>query len=249
MKQIEATWNSLHVREPIHVSVSLPDVPARQALFIVGDEHRAWLENTSVLDLVDSKNIVVVTLDDLGTWGGVDRPNDGFYYEDFLRNELRDFLFEGTGLDMTAVPCIITGFSKGSYMALRLGLRNANIFNRVVSCSGGNADGYGLFFDMEKLVPGLVATMFPGITSARQFELSDFNMENLIRHMAEQKKPFPAIDLYCGNDDPVARSANVRLDGVMNECGVNHTFTLLDGMGHGWATADQEIHQAFLTEA
>lgn len=245
----ETQWNSIHVRQPISASIVIPDKqPASQALIIVGDAHTAWLENTHVADLADSCSCVIVTLDDLNTWGGIDRPQDGFYYEDFLRDEFFDYVLSDFSLNLRSLPCTITGFSKGSYMALRLGLRNPQLFSRVVSCSGGNADGYGLYFDMEKLVPGLVATMFPGITSARQFELSDYNLENVIRHMAASHEHFPQIDLFCGNDDTVARGANVRLDGVMSENHVEHTFTLLEGYPHGWHTADVEIHRAFNRE-
>ena len=174
---------------------------------------------------------------------GTDIPAVGFFYEDFVRHDMIPATKESFGIDVEHVRHHIAGFSKGSYLAMRMGVLFPDLFGHIVSCSGGNADAYGLYYDMEKIIPGLVERMFPGITSARQFDLSDYNMENLLRTLAGDGATFPLIDMYCGNEDLQARSANIRLDGVLTELGIAHTFTMLDGP-HGWRNAEKAMRDA-----
>lgn len=237
-----ATWETSHLPEPVEARAVLPTSPKNitDIVYLVGHSSNEWFDETDIASKVDGSTIALVSVDDLGSWGGINRPADNFFYEDFISSDLLTNTETSFGVDIKRIRRHIAGFSKGSYLAMRMGLLFPNLFEHVISCDGGSADGYGLFYDMEKLIPGLVAKMFPGITSARQFDLSIFNMENLVRSLAEEGKAFPAIDMFCGNEDVVARSANVRLDGIMTELSIKHNFTMLDGI-HSWKTAEQAM--------
>lgn len=245
MQPIKTTWTTQYLADDVGVQAIIPASAENitDVLYLVGHMSNEWFEETNIARMVEGSTIALIAIDDLGSWGGINRPDDNFFYEDFIRRDVLPDTEASFGIGINDVRRHIGGFSKGSYLAMRMGVLFSNLFGHIISCSGGNADAYGLYYDMEKVIPGLVAKMFPGITSARQFDLSDYNMENLLRRLAAKGTTFPFIDMYCGNEDLVARSANIRLDGVLTELGIVHTFTMLDGP-HGWHNAEKAMNAA-----
>lgn len=212
-------------------------------LWTVGPgDHKRWMEQSNICQLAEEAGISLVSVDTSGTWGGLNRPEDNYYFEDFLIKELPKLI--APILPVSDEPALnyITGFSKGSYIAFRMALNHPERFGYVASIGGGGLDAYNFYYDIGGMNPGLLERMFQ-ISDPFEFEKSDYNPENLVERIYKEGKPFPIIHLFCGEKDALARVVNVRMHSIMERFKIPHDFTLIDS-GHDWITVNKSIEQA-----
>lgn len=212
-------------------------------LWTVGPgDHRKWIDQSDVCRLAEEAGLAVVSVDTSGTWGGLNRQADNYYFEDFLIRELPELVEGIVPIRREAKFNYITGFSKGSYIAFRMGMTHPERFGYVASIGGGGLDAYSFFYDIGTMNPGLIERMF-GLSDPVAFDQSDYNPENMVERLHREGKAFPAVHLFCGEKDALARVVNVRMHLKMEHWKIPHDFTLLDS-GHDWVTVNKSIEQA-----
>ena len=205
-------------------------------------DHKKWVEQSDICRLAEEAGLAVVSVDTSGTWGGLNRPGENYYFEDFLVRELPELVAGITPIRREPEFNYITGFSKGSYIAFRLGMTHPERFGYVASIGGGGLDAYSFYYDIGSMNPGLIERMF-GLAAPSEFEQSDYNPENLIARLHREGKKLPGLHLFCGEKDALARVVNVRMHMKMEEMKIPHQFTLIDS-GHDWVTVNESIGRA-----
>lgn len=212
-------------------------------LWTVGPgDHKRWMEQSDICRLAEEAGLMIVSVDTSGTWGGLNRCDENYYFEDYLIKELPSLVSQLYPICEQPEFNYITGFSKGSYIALRMGLLHPERFGYVASIGGGGLDAYSFYYDIGSMNPGLIERMF-GISDPFEFEQSDYNPENLIERLHREGKQFPAVHLFCGEKDALARVVNVRMHYKMERLNITHDLTLIDS-GHDWVTVNTSIEKA-----
>lgn len=212
-------------------------------LWTVGPgDHRKWMMQSDVCRLAEEAGMAVVSVDTTDTWGGLNRPAENYYFEDYLTRELPALVESVFPACREPEFNYITGFSKGSYIAFRMGMSHPERFGTVISIGGGGLDAYSFYYDIGTMNPGLIERMF-GLKTPEEFEKSDYNPENLVERLCQEEKKLPALYLFCGEKDALARVVNVRMHMKLEALNVPHQFTLFDS-GHDWVTVNRSIEKA-----
>lgn len=178
-------------------------------------------------------------------------------FEDFVTQELVQFIDENYRTIPSASSRGIAGFSMGGFGAMYLGFRHPDIFSAVFALSPGLFDPEGVKSAMERSWDNSFESNYGAVFSPNtdlpyphanipRFDGSDEdnaiiadwydgfgNWEQKVADYLALPDKLTAIAIEYGNNDnyPFIISGCEYVSGLLNEAGIEHTLTIFDG-GH-----------------
>ncbi len=201
-----------------------------------------WLYNTRIKKYAEDRDLcVVMPSGDNSMY--LDQGVD--FYGEFVGKELVEFTRKTFPLSRKRENTYIGGLSMGGFGAMRNGLKYHETFGAIISLSGAYV------LDEETLIE-VENPMFAGETTTYKKRVygddleaalvSDKNPKYLIETLTQSKVNFPEIYMACGTEDFLL-DKNRRIDQLLTDCGVNHTFVTGPG-SHEWDFWDTYILKA-----
>ncbi len=201
-----------------------------------------WLYNTRIKKYAEDRDLcVVMPSGDNSMY--LDQGVD--FYGEFVGKELVEFTRKTFPLSRKRENTYIGGLSMGGFGAMRNGLKYHETFGAIISLSGAYV------LDEETLIE-VENPMFAGETTTYKKRVygddleaalvSDKNPKYLIETLTQNKVDFPEIYMACGTEDFLL-DKNRRIDQLLTDCGVNHTFVTGPG-SHEWDFWDTYILKA-----
>lgn len=201
-----------------------------------------WLYNTRIKKYAEDRDLcVVMPSGDNSMY--LDQGVD--FYGEFVGKELVEFTRKTFPLSRKRENTYIGGLSMGGFGAMRNGLKYHETFGAIISLSGAYV------LDEETLIE-VENPMFAGETTTYKKRVygddleaalvSDKNPKYLIETLTQNKVNFPEIYMACGTEDFLL-DKNRRIDQLLTDCGVNHTFVTGPG-SHEWDFWDTYILKA-----
>ena len=201
-----------------------------------------WCANTRVQRWAEERNLAVVMPSGDNSMyldQGVD------FYGEFVGKEIVEFTRKTFPLSRKREDTYIGGLSMGGFGAMRNGLKYHETFGAIISLSGAYV------LDEETLIE-VENPMFAGETTTYKKRvygddleaalISDRNPKYLIETLSRSNVDFPEIYMACGTEDFLLEK-NRRIDQLLTDCGVNHTFVTGPG-SHEWDFWDTYILKA-----
>lgn len=216
---------------PVPATVILPSAYAAQedrafpVLYLLhgaGGDHREWARATSIEELAEQHEIVVVCPDGGRTSWYFDSPIDpGYQYETFVGEELVKFVDETYRTRRDRQSRAIGGLSMGGHGALFLAIRHSDVFGTAVAMSGGvDIRPFPQNWDIARRIGPIEEA------PERWEELTVINQ-------ARRLKPGQlAISLDCGTED-FFLDVNRALHAQLLAAEIPHDYTERPG-GHSW---------------
>lgn len=193
--------------------------PVLYQLHGASDDHTGWTRFSNLVRHAANLPLIIVMPDGgLGWW--VNRgPRER--YEDFVMDDLARHV-AGT-FHVRPGPHAIGGLSMGGFGAVYLGLRHPEQFSSIWSHSGA-----------FRATANLRAMGWP------DDEAAAVDIEAVVR--GTDRARMPALSFDCGLDDALL-DANRRLDAILCEVGLPHTYLEHPG-GHTWDYWDEHVREA-----
>ena len=201
-----------------------------------------WLYNTRIKKYAEDRDLcVVMPSGDNSMY--LDQGVD--FYGEFVGKEIVEFTRKTFPLSRKREDTYIGGLSMGGFGAMRNGLKYHETFGAIISLSGAYV------LDEETLIE-VENPMFAGETTTYKKRvygddleaalISDRNPKYLIETLSRSNVDFPEIYMACGTEDFLLEK-NRRIDQLLTDCGVNHTFVTGPG-SHEWDFWDTYILKA-----
>ena len=201
-----------------------------------------WLYSTRIKKYAEDRDLcVVMPSGDNSMY--LDQGVD--FYGEFVGKELVEFTRKTFPLSRKREDTYIGGLSMGGFGAMRNGLKYHETFGAIISLSGAYV------LDEETLIE-VENPMFAGETTTYKKRVygddleaalvSDRNPKYLIETLSRSNVDFPEIYMACGTEDFLLEK-NRRIDQLLADCGVNHTFVTGPG-SHEWDFWDTYILKA-----
>jgi S-formylglutathione hydrolase FrmB len=221
---------SLSMKKNVPVTLILPETcqtnharsPVLYLLHGYSDNNQTWVSHTSIKELAERYQIIVVCPDGGFSSWYFDSPVDpAFKYETFVANELVDFVDHHYPTLTNRESRAIAGLSMGGHGSLFLAIRHPDRFS-VVACLSGGVD-LRPFPDKWDIAKRL------GDAQSYPDRWKNYSVITL----AETLQPGElAISLDCGVDDFFI-TPNRNLHQLLLEHKVPHDYTERPG-GHNW---------------
>lgn len=216
----------------------LPDTrkPPFRTLYLLhglSDDYSTWQRRTSIERYAEEKGIAVMMPDAERSF--YCDMKYGYRYYTFLIEEFLPYTRKMFPLSHERDDTFIAGLSMGGYGAVKLALRNPNIFGGAASLSG--------CLDIESLIKNNleshdIACIFGEIPDVSE---SPENVIYLAKKLAEQSEK-PKIYQACGTEDFLYRD-NQTFRLVMEN--LDYTYCYEEGSGeHTWSFWDEYIRPA-----
>ena len=201
-----------------------------------------WLYSTRIKKYAEDRDLcVVMPSGDNSMY--LDKGVD--FYGEFVGKEIVEFTRKTFPLSRKREDTYIGGLSMGGFGAMRNGLKYHETFGAIISLSGAYV------LDEETLIE-VENPMFAGETTTYKKRvygddleaalISDRNPKYLIETLSRSNVDFPEIYMACGTEDFLLEK-NRRIDQLLTDCGVNHTFVTGPG-SHEWDFWDTYILKA-----
>jgi|GEM_PF-690677 len=210
-----------------------------------GNYHRL-LTHTMIEPIAEDNNICVVVVGGEDKWYA-NSDISGDYYGDLVTRDLVNFTRATFNLSDKAEDTYIGGFSMGGFGALTMGLRNSDLFGKIILHAPALCKALVLNSYDE---PGHdawtktnYATMF-GLSDVKDFEGSYmYDYELMVKTLAGQDKTKPEFIITSGEIDGL-RPQTEKLVNELKEYGYDVTYEVVDG-NHNWCVAlNQGIKKA-----
>jgi len=216
---------------PVPATVILPSTysaqedrvfPVLYLLHGAGGDHREWARATSIEELAEELEIVVVCPDGGRTSWYFDSPIDpGYQYEAFVSSELVKYVDETYRTRRDRESRAIAGLSMGGHGALFLAIRHSDVFGTAVAMSGGvDIRPFPRNWDIAKRI---------GTIEEAPERWEELTVINQARSLEPGRL---AISLDCGTDD-FFLPANRALHAQLLAAKVPHDYAERPG-GHSW---------------
>lgn len=208
-----------------------PNCPAKVLYLLHGlsDDASCWDRRSRVEMYVDGHNVVVV----------MPEGDRSFYtdsplgkYRTYLEKELPQLICRNFNVSSRPEDTYIGGLSMGGYGALKIGLRNPELYRRVFAFSSA--------LDYEQNLCRFC--MNPGIPFSEETRDEEDLLRILERDLAE-KKSLPMLHLFCGTEDGFLEE-NQQFAALLSERGVPHTAQWDDGFSHEWRYWDAMLKES-----
>ncbi|MBI9017303.1 MAG: hypothetical protein JEZ07_08600 [Phycisphaerae bacterium] len=218
------------MNKDVPVNIILPDsyqnsIRPFAVLYLLhgaGDDYTGWVKKTSIEQLVDQHNIIVVCPDSGRTSWYFDSPIDPTYqYEIFTAVELVKYIDKNYRTLASRDFRAITGLSMGGHGAMFLAIRHKDVFG-VVGCQSGGVDirPFPDNWDIKKRLGPLTEN------KERWNELTVINQAKTLKDNDLQ------ICIDCGTSD-FFLNVNRALHQQLLDDKISHVYTERPG-GHSW---------------
>ena len=211
----------------------------------LSDDHTTWMRRTAIERYAGEHNLAVV-MPGVGRSWYTDTAS-GAKYLTFVAEELpavcRGFF---GGMSHRREDTWIAGLSMGGYGAIKAALTYPDRFGGAASLSG-TLD----IADVNRTRPMDEWRGIFGFDMQTQGELkgTQHDLFALAQRCFADKKPFPAIYLWCGEQDR-GHEYSERFSAMLYELGVPHRYDSSEG-DHSWPWWDKHIQDAlrYLTQS
>jgi len=221
---------SSKMKKKIKVSLILPDLyattkqrfPVLYLLHGAGDNHKKWAKETSIQDLADQYNLIIICPDANKTSWYFDSPIvKESQYETFIAIDLIDYIDKHYRTLATSSFRAISGNSMGGHGAMFLAIRHRDIFG-VVGCLSGGVDirPFANKWRIKRFIGSI--KKYP----ERWEQLSVINLAKTL------KKGELKIYMDCGMNDFFSQ-VNHNLHQQLLKAHINHLYVQRAG-GHNW---------------
>jgi putative tributyrin esterase len=225
---------------PDSYAVSGIEYPVLYLLHGLFGDFENWIELTRVAEIVDGRNLIVITPEGKDGWYVDSGIDENRRFESYMISELMPEVEDKFRIDGRRSMRAIAGNSMGGYGAIKFGLKYPSRFVLAGSFSGA--------FEAPQLSDENPSDLWgeyePSIMAAFGADPSVVRKKNDLFEIVE-KMSAPEIDalpkLYmdCGADDQFIR-VNRELSEAMTKKGVRHEFHELKGR-HDWKYWDSRL--------
>ncbi len=213
-----------------------------------GDDSE-YVTNTSIARYADEKKVVVVMPNDYNA-SYTDRPVGPLYYR-FITEELTQMLRAYYPVSLRREDTFVAGYSMGGDGAMKLALRNPEMFCACL-CMSGVSPNPDLIAEMDKMFSMPEDSDSPRRTTTadiygdmKQFRGSEHDMWHRARRIAEEGRPMPRFYLTVGDlDHPQYEFVQGAYD-YLNSLGFDATLDVAPGFRHEWEFWDLALRKAF----
>lgn len=249
MLEIEVYSKALQRRKK--VNVLLPEergsykerCPVLFLLHGYGGNRHTWLKNTSLIEYIESRSLIVVLPESGRRWFINDI--EGYRYEDYLVDELVPFIDTQFLSIADRQGRAIGGFSMGGAAAVFQGFRHPDLFSVVFSQSGAfeapfrTEDPYAAFRGDPKLLMPTVEAHEQVWGIPGSFVRQDYNPHRMVQECRGELEL--ALYLDVGTEDyPRMVQMNRNFHQVLLNQGIKHDYFEGRG-GHDWSYADSAL--------
>jgi len=208
--------------------------PVLYLLHGLSDDHTAWTARTSLERYVESMPLIVVMPNGHRSWytNAAGKPNENF--ETYIVSELVSFVDATFPTIPTAQGRALAGLSMGGYGAVKLAVKNPDLFCAAHSFSGA--------LDMASRQGGAEDAWSRELNLIFGNHLTD-GTEDIFAIVKNTPKPaLPAISFDCGIDDFLIEH-NRKLHAHLDKLDIAHIYQEYPG-DHNWQYWDLHIQDA-----
>ena len=232
MAIFRCTFRSTLLTNDTNLNIILPDKrfhPPKVMYLLHGYQQHfgSWLNQSSVARYAAGKNLAIV-MPDGGRSFYTDMTTGENYYS-YIVKELPRFLKSQLGLDPTRENTAVAGLSMGGYGALKIGMRNPDMFSAI-----------GAFSPACDIVQ--IAKDNPLLSRAICGDIELRGSEHDLFHLADTLKGndmAPEIFHYCGDQDFLLEE-NHRFRDHALALGLKYSYTQEPG-SHEWDVWDKWV--------
>ena len=236
---LDMNFRSASLLGNAQLSVLLPEKQERfKTLWLLhglhGD-HTSWMRYSSIERYAAAHGIAVVMPNAQNSWYA--DTAYGANYFTYITKELPDLLSARFhGFSKQREDNVIAGLSMGGYGAMKAALTYPEQYGACISLSGS--------MDITRKNRPYSLPMWQGsfgfsLKSALELEGGEQDLFALADRVAEAKRPFPRIYMWCGTEDSLLE-ANNAFSEHLTELSVAHTYETSEG-DHTWKYWDEKI--------
>lgn len=199
--------------------------PCMYLLHGFAGDHSWFLTHTAVADFAQKYGIAVVMPS--GYNSAWENEKYGLPISEFLTTELIEFCERMFPVSPKAEDRCIAGFSMGGYGALLNGLRKPELYNGIVSISGG-LDAKNRLSGKTSLSPSKLHAIYGDPTV---FDPGTQDIFVLIENTFKATGTLPRIFLCCGTDDLIAYPGHRKMTEFLETTGTKDLVTVYEAPG------------------
>jgi len=219
----------------------MPDVSSYKTVYLLhglGDDHRKWIQRTNIERYANERRIAVVMPEGGRSW--YTDTAYGVNYFTFVSQEL-PLVCQGyfKGMSDRREDNLIAGLSMGGYGAVKVALSCPDRFFGCASLSGAldiTRDGRPYLLEEWKGIFGF------DTPDASVLQGTKHDVFAIARELAERKKNFPKMYLWCGTEDALLKM-NRRFHQLLVDLKIAHRYEESKG-SHDWNLWDSYIQVA-----
>lgn len=241
--------DSFYLQRPVKVTMAMPypmldkNVTVIWALHCSLKDENFFFDYLGIGKFVDLKKVVIVSpsLDD--PWGG-----DNGVVRDFLKNELKPWIYSTFGFSSEPSSNVVLGISMGAYEALKWSIDCPNEFNKIALLSG--VYDFNLY-DMNEIKKDrtqfvLHKLIRPQIDKIHKKTDGTYS-GSLFQEINKLKDNNLSVYIYCGNNDFLSKTQSKELKRLLDINNVNSFMFSSEG-GHDalyWSLAVTDFLSKF----
>lgn len=203
------------------------------------DDYTSWLRGSGVERYAEAHGVCVVMPS--GQNAFYTNMPGGLRYFDFITKELPAFVEATFGVSDKREDRFIAGLSMGGYGAMKAALTLSDRYAAVGSFSGA-IDLMGVE-KVLKMIGSKTINFDLIFGGADKIPGSEHDIYELVRRYKAGGQP---MDIYvaCGSEDAFVIDGNKKLDALLSELGVKHTYETSPGI-HDWDFWDPHLRRFF----